>query len=131
MPPRFRLRHIPPLLLATIWTLGGTMSLFSTPESALETFGFAPSIASASAAWPVIKLEGSRITTIGVALWGMYLGGHVGAMDVLLAAVGWMAVIDGVVLREYGIEGAVRKRVGYQGVVAVWGLLGMTRGAWI
>jgi len=107
------------------------MSLLSSPESALLTYGFSPQIASSPAAWPVIQVEGSRVTTIGLALWGMYLGGHVAAMDVLLAAVGWMAVVDGIVCGEFGAEGSARTRAGYQGVVAVWGLLGMTRGRWV
>ncbi|KAH7077935.1 hypothetical protein BKA63DRAFT_274934 [Paraphoma chrysanthemicola] len=124
----FSPRHIPPLLLATIWTIGGTMSLTSGPEAAILTFGLTPKIASSPAAWPLIKLEGSRITTIGLSLWGIYLGGHLEAMDTLLACVGWMAVIDGVVCRKDGVEGKARVRAGYQGVVAVWGLLGMTSG---
>ncbi|KAF2875686.1 hypothetical protein BDV95DRAFT_513976, partial [Massariosphaeria phaeospora] len=126
--PAFHPRHIPPLLLATIWTLGGTMSLLSSPESALLTFGFAPHIASAEAAWPLIQVEGARITTIGLALWGMYLGGHLKALDILLAAVGWMAVVDGVVCGREGEVGSVGMRAGYQGVVAVWGVLGGTGG---
>ncbi|KAL2202705.1 hypothetical protein CC79DRAFT_1337363 [Sarocladium strictum] len=104
------------------------MSLTHGSEAALRTFGFRDHVATSKTAGPVIKLEGSRITTIGAALWGMYLGGHVEAMDVLMACIGWMAVVDGIVLRKDGVEGSVGKRVGYQGVVAAWGLLGMTSG---
>ncbi|KAF2013445.1 hypothetical protein BU24DRAFT_424444 [Aaosphaeria arxii CBS 175.79] len=124
----FALRHIPPLLLATIWTLGGTMSLTSGPESALLAYGFSSNIASSKGAWPVIKVEGSRVTTIGLAIWTIYLGGHIEAVDTLLACVGWMAVVDGLVCSKYGAPGSVRMRAGYQSVVAVWGLLGMTSG---
>lgn len=124
----FALRHIPPLLLASIWTIGGTMSFTHGPEAALLTYGFAPHIASAKAAWPLIKIEGSRVTTIGLAIWSIYLGGHLEAMDSLLACIGWMAVIDGIVCAKDGAPGSARLRATYQSVVALWGLLGMTSG---
>ena len=62
------------------------MSLWTTPQSALQTFGFRDHIATAPAAWPVIKLDGSRITSIGLAIWGCYLGGHLKAVDVVSLA---------------------------------------------
>lgn len=124
----FALRHIPPLLLASIWTLGGAMSFTHGPEAALLAYGFSQNIASSKAAWPLIKVEGSRVTTIGLALWGIYLGGHLEAMDILLACIGWMAVVDGVVCVKDGAPGSARMRATYQGVVALWGLLGMTSG---
>jgi hypothetical protein len=128
MLPPFSLRHIPPLLLASIWTIGGLMSFTHGPQEAILTMGLSPEIASTKEAWPLIKMEGSRITTIGLAIWGIYLGVHLEAMDTLLACIGWMAVIDGVVCGKHGKEGSARMRAGYQGVVAVWGLAGMTSG---
>lgn len=104
------------------------MSFTHGPEQAILTYGLMPRIASSQSAWPLIKIEGSRVTTIGLALWGIYLGGHLQAMDTLLACIGWMAVVDGVVCRKDGAPGSARMRAGYQGVVAVWGLLGMTSG---
>jgi hypothetical protein len=124
----FALRHIPPLLLASIWTIGGTMSFTHGPEAAILAFGLSPKIASSQAAWPLIKVEGSRVTTIGAAIWCIYLGGHLEAMDTLLACIGWMAVIDGVVCAKDGAPGKAKMRAVYQGVVALWGLLGMTSG---
>ncbi|OAL46218.1 hypothetical protein IQ07DRAFT_590969 [Pyrenochaeta sp. DS3sAY3a] len=124
----FALRHIPPLLLASIWTVGGLMSFTHGPEEAILTYGLSSKIASSQSAWPLIKIEGSRVTTIGLAIWGIYLGGHLEAMDTLLACIGWMAVIDGVVCAKDGAPGAARMRATYQGVVAAWGLLGMTSG---
>jgi hypothetical protein len=124
----FSLCHIPPLLLATIWTIGGTISFTHGPEAALLTYGFSQEIASSKAAWPVIKVEGSRVTTIGIAIWSMYLGGHLEAMDMLLAAVGWMAFVDGIVCSKHGAPGSARMRATYQSVIALWGVLGMTSG---
>ncbi len=104
------------------------MSFTHGPEEALLTFGFSNNIASSRAAWPVIKVEGSRITTIGLAIWGIYLGGHLEAMDILLSSIGWMALIDGIVCSQDGAPGSARMRATYQSVVAMWGLLGMTSG---
>jgi len=39
-----------------------------------------------------------------------------------------MAIIDGVVCAKEGSPGSARMRATYQGVVALWGLLGMTSG---
>jgi len=128
MLPHFAYRHIPPLLLASIWTLGGLTSLIFGPEQAILTLGLTKDIASSKAAWPLIQMEGSRITTIGLAIWCIYLGGHLEAMDTLLACLGWMAVIDGVVCAKHGQPGSARKRATYQSVVALWGLFGMTSG---
>jgi hypothetical protein len=124
----FALRHLPPLLLASTWTVGGLMSFTHGPEQAILTYGLSQEIASSKAAWPLIKIEGSRVTTIGLAIWGIYLGGHLEAMDTLLACVGWMAVIDGVVCAKEGAPGSAKMRATYQSVVALWGLLGMTSG---
>ncbi|KAH6644884.1 hypothetical protein C7974DRAFT_408530 [Boeremia exigua] len=72
------------------------MSFTHGPEEAILTYGLDKHIASNKASWPLIRIEGSRVTTIGLAIWGIYLGGHLEAMDILLACIGWMAVIDGV-----------------------------------
>lgn len=97
-----------------------------TPSTALLKFGFTPQIAASEAAWPVIKTGSARVTAMGIALWGMYLGGHFAAMDILIASLGWVAVVDGIVCAREGAEGAVVMRVGVTGVIALWGVLGMT-----
>jgi hypothetical protein len=104
------------------------MSFTHGPEAALLTYGLSPSIASSKAAWPLIRIEVSRVTTIGLAIWGIYLGGHLEAVDTVLACIGWMAVIDGVVCAKHGAPGSARLRATYQSVVALCGLLGMTPG---
>jgi hypothetical protein len=58
----------------------------------------------------------------------MYLGGHLEAMDILLASMGWMALIDGVVCAREGTPGSATFRATSTGVVALWGMLGMTTG---
>ncbi|KAH7110904.1 hypothetical protein B0J11DRAFT_544181 [Dendryphion nanum] len=125
---QFALRHLPPLLLATTITLGGTMPFTYGPEAALLKFGFPKSVAISKCAWPVIKVGSARVTTIGLAIWGMYIGGHLEAIDIVLSAMGWMALIDGIVCSKDGVAGSATFRVSSTGAVAIWGLLGMTSG---
>jgi hypothetical protein len=124
----FTLRHLPPLLLATTITIGGAMPYTHGSRAALLKFGFPQDIASSKAAWPVIKVGSARVTTIGLAIWGMYLGAHLEAMDILFAAMGWMALIDGIVCSKEGVKGSTVFRVASTSAVALWGLLGMTSG---
>ncbi|KAF2877156.1 hypothetical protein BDV95DRAFT_589776 [Massariosphaeria phaeospora] len=124
----FAYRHLPPLLLAAVITVGGARPYTHGCEHALLEFGFPKAIAVNKAAWPVIKTGSARVTTIGLALLGMYAGGHLQAMDILLAALGWTAVIDGIVCAKEGSPGSARFRVLATVPVAVWGALGMTTG---
>ncbi|KAH4820065.1 hypothetical protein HBH61_030100 [Parastagonospora nodorum] len=127
----FTPRHIAPLLLATQLCIGGLYPFLYTPSAALLKFGFTPQIAASKAAWPVIKTGSARVTAMGIALWGMYLGGHFEAMDIMIASLGWVAVVDGIVCGQEGAEGSVVMRVGVTVVIALWGALGMTTGRWL
>jgi hypothetical protein len=75
-----------------------------------------------------MQVESSRITTIGLTIWCLYLGGHLEALDILLACIGWMAVVDFMICMKYGAAGSVKLRTPAMTAVTVWGLLGMTSG---
>jgi hypothetical protein len=49
-------------------------------------------------------------------------------MDIMFTAMGWMALIDGIVCWQQGAPGSFAFRVSTTGAVALWGLLGMTSG---
>jgi hypothetical protein len=123
----FVLRHLPPLFIATTVTFGGTMPFYN-PEKAILTFGFPPHIAATKAAWPVMACGSARVSVMGIALWGMYLGNHLEAMDILFASMGWLVFVDGYVCWKDGAPGSVMFRTICAGLVATWGLLGMTAG---
>ncbi|KAH6641948.1 hypothetical protein C7974DRAFT_92762 [Boeremia exigua] len=123
----FELRHFPPLFIATTTAFGGTMPLWN-PEKAILTFGFPQNIASSRPAHPVMAVGSARITCTGIALWALYLKGHLEAMDIVLASLGWLALVDGyIVLQESG-RGKATFRFLSAAVVAIWGMLGMTAG---
>jgi hypothetical protein len=58
----------------------------------------------------------------------MYLGGHLEAMNILFASMGWIALIDGVVCAQDGAPGSAMFRATSTGAVVLWGMLGMTSG---
>lgn len=120
-------RHIPILLISTIIIFGGCMPLWN-PEKACRTFGFPQRIAVSKAAWPPMIVGSARVTMVGFALWGLYLGGHFAAMDTVCASMAWLALVDGYVCwKESGVKvGALRALSG--GLIALWGFLGMTAG---
>ena len=127
----FTYRHIPSLFLGIHIAIGGLMPWTHGPRAALLKFGFPPSIASSPAAWPLIKVGSARITAFGLALCGMYAGGHYEAMDILIASMGWIGLVDGWVCYEDGAEGSVVFRSVATASVAVWGALGMTTGKYL
>ncbi|KAF7897748.1 uncharacterized protein EAF01_008714 [Botrytis porri] len=120
-------RHIPPLLLATAITIGGTMPLWNA-ENAIRTFGFNEKIAVSKSAHPVMISGSARVTAVGLALWGLYLGDHFEAMDVVIASLGYLAVVDGYVCWKHGVPGSVAFRTISAGVISLWGFFGMTTG---
>lgn len=128
---RFTLRHLPPLLLATQITIGGMMPFTHGPEASILKFGFPRDIAASKSAWPLIKVGSARVTAMGIAIWGMYLGGHFEAIDILLASFGWIGFIDGVVCHKDGAPGSTSFRAGLTSAVALWGLLGITTGKYV
>jgi hypothetical protein len=57
-------------------------------ETIQGLYGLLSAIVSSKTACSVIKIEDPRVITISLAIEGVYLGGHLEAMDILLACVG-------------------------------------------
>lgn len=123
----FVLRHIPPLLVATITTFGGTMPLFN-PEGALKEFGFPERIVASKAARPVMVTQSARTSCLGLGLLLLYANNQLAAMDIVFASMGWIGLIDWYVLWKEGLPGQAAFRAISTGLIAGWGLLGMTAG---
>lgn len=140
----FAYRHVPPILLATSISIGGMMPYTRGPEPLLLLFGFPPAhcqqqgrlarhqsgFCSSDHDWLrafghvywrlVVQTLGERLKLILFSL------GHLEAMNIFFAAMGWMALIDGVVCWRQGAPRSSAFRVSTTGAVALWGLLGMT-----
>jgi hypothetical protein len=121
------LRHVPALLIATTITLGGTMPFFN-PERAIQTFGLPQRIATSKPAHAIMICSSARVSAVGIALWALYLGQHFQAMDIVFASMGYIGVVDAYVCWKEGVPGKAVFRATSAGLVALWGLLGMTAG---
>jgi hypothetical protein len=120
-------RHIPPLFIATTVTFGGMTPFFAGGEKSVLSFGLPQRVAISKPAQAVMILSSARASVYGIALWGMYLGNHFAAMDILFASMGYLAFVDAWVLWK---EGSPMSKVAFRfisaGLIAVWGLLGMS-----
>ncbi|KAF2726865.1 hypothetical protein EJ04DRAFT_517592 [Polyplosphaeria fusca] len=121
-------RHIPPLLLATTITIGGFTPFFAGPTNAIKAFGLPDRIANSKAAHPLIITQSARVSATGMALWALYLGNHFEAMDIVLASMALMGLVDGYVCVQEGVPGKAVFRASTGVLVGVWGFLGMTAG---
>ncbi|KAF7951476.1 hypothetical protein EAE96_006785 [Botrytis aclada] len=127
---QFVLRHIPPLFIATTVTVGGATPFIFGGENAIKTFGLPQRLSVSKPAQAIMILSSARASVYGIALWGMYLNNHFAAMDILFASMGYLAFVDSWVCWK---EGSSTSKVVFRGVsaglIALWGLLGMTAGA--
>ncbi|KAK4632120.1 hypothetical protein CLAFUW4_02480 [Fulvia fulva] len=122
-------RHTPPLLLASMIVFNGWYFPFVVgPARSLLKFGFTPCIAKSREAGVLNMIQSARVTTIGLAVWGCYLVGQYKAVDIVLASMGYVAVVDAYVMSKEGADGSVAFRGISTGLVAAWGLFGMTTG---
>ncbi|KAI1350322.1 hypothetical protein F5Y01DRAFT_326528 [Xylaria sp. FL0043] len=125
---QFTLRHIPSLFVATVASVGVLWPITNPTRSLLE-FGFPAHIANSSAAAPVMLIAQIRTTTIGVAMYVLYLKGQMEALDVILAVYGTSAgLVDSYAVWK---EGNTRKaifRLVISWTLAACGLAGMTAG---
>jgi hypothetical protein len=123
-------RHIPALLLATTITIGGAMPFWAGPEKSLEAFGFPSRISTAKAAHPLIITQSARISALGAAIWVLYLRGHFEAVDIVIASFGYVGIVDSYTCYKEGVPKAALNRGLSTGLIALWGLFGMTNGGW-
>ncbi|TVY37082.1 hypothetical protein LSUB1_G006443 [Lachnellula subtilissima] len=124
---QFSLRHIPALFVAVCVVPGGMMALWD-PEGAIRLFGLPERIAISQPAHPIQALGSARISALGMAIWGLYLTRQYRAVDVVLASMSWIAVVDGLVCYQEGAYRTAVWRAISTGVLGVWGLCGMTAG---
>jgi hypothetical protein len=123
--PAFSAWHIPPLFIATTFTLGGLLPFFN-PRRAMREFGLPESLASSPAAHTPFAVYGSRMTLLGMALWTFYLRGDLRAIDTIMSLLLVAGVADGYVCWKEGVPGQGIFRFLSSIALATWGLLGVT-----
>ena len=126
----FSPRHIPPLFIASAFTLGGLLP-FWKPARAIREYGLPERIATSPTAHTAFAIYGSRVTIFGVTMWTFYFHGDFRALDTCMAMLFWAGVADGYLCWREGATGSAWFRFLSGVVVSSWGLLGMTSaGVW-
>jgi Domain of unknown function (DUF4267) len=123
----FTLWHIPPLLVATLITFGGTMPFFNAEYAILE-FGLPKRIAISKPAQSIMMLSSARITAIGLALFTFYFQEKFASMDTMLSILGYVGLVDGYVCWLEGVPSKAIFRFTSGAFIAAWGWFGMTGG---
>lgn len=117
--------HIPPLLIATGLTYGGTIP-FWKPAAAIREFGLSEGFAQSQPAQQSFVIGGARVSIIGVAMWIFYLQGKLPEVDTMMTLMAYMGAVDGYVCWKEGVArtGAFRAAVGF--ILGAWGWFGLT-----
>ncbi|TKX25760.1 hypothetical protein C1H76_1906 [Elsinoe australis] len=123
----FQPRHFPALLLATTLALGGTMPLFNG-ERAIQEFGLPQRIAISKPAQTVMTTSSARVSAVGLSIWAMYFNGHYQAIDIVMASLGYVGIIDCWVCWKEGVTGKAIFRVLAGSFISVLGFLKTTGG---
>ena len=121
------LRHGPHLLVATALTFGGLMPFFNAEHAILE-FGLPRRIATSQPAQAVMIVSSARITAIGLAIYAFHYQQMYSSVDILLACLGYVGLIDGYVCWKEGMPGRAVFRLTSGLLICAWGFFGVTAG---
>ncbi|KAM5349469.1 hypothetical protein ACJ41O_005974 [Fusarium nematophilum] len=123
--PSFSAWHIPPLFIATAFTLGGLLP-FWNPSRAMREYGLPDRIATSQTAHTPFAIYGSRVSILGVAMWTFYLRGDFRSLDTIMGLLLGAGVADGYLCWKEGVPGRGWFRFLSSAVVGGWGLLGLS-----
>ena len=101
---------------------------FFNAEHAIREFGLPDRIAKSAPAQSVMIVSSARISAIGLALFTFYFQAQFAAVDVLLATLGYVGLVDGYVCWKEGVKGKAVFRTLSGLLISLWGLTGMTSG---
>lgn len=121
------LRTIPPLFVATATTFGGLIPFYNA-QYAIEEFGLPRRVAISKPAQSIMILSSARIATLGVAIFVFYFQGKFEPVDVIMALLGYVGLVDGYVCYREGVPGKAMFRFASGLLISAWGAFGMTAG---
>ncbi|CAG9952196.1 unnamed protein product [Clonostachys rosea f. rosea IK726] len=125
--PPFSPRHIPPLFIATAFTLGGLLPLWN-PARAIREYGLPERVAESPTAHSPFAAYGSRTTIIGVVMWTLYIRREYRSLDTVMSLLLFAGGVDGYLCWKEGVPGRGWFRFLSSVVFSVWGLAGLTGG---
>jgi hypothetical protein len=105
--PQIRPLHIPPLLLASVFTIGGMMPFWNAP-GAIRSFGLPEHIANSKAAQTCFTVYSSRMTAWGIGMWTFWFRNNLKAIDTMLSLLLYVGAVDGYVCWKEGVPSKSR-----------------------
>jgi hypothetical protein len=123
--PQIRPLHVPPLLLASVFTIGGMMPFWNAP-GAIRSFGLPEHIANSKLAQTCFTVYSSRMTAWGIGMWTFWFRNNLKAIDTMLSLLLYVGAVDGYVCWKEDVpnQGLFRAFSGV--LVGGWGLLCLT-----
>ncbi|KAF3808034.1 hypothetical protein GCG54_00012613 [Colletotrichum gloeosporioides] len=94
MPPRFKLAHLFPLFVAVAHTIGGVVPFFAE-DAGIRSFGLPERFAQSTIAQACFTLDGARLSVLGMVQLIMYLRGDYVAVDIIMALLVYVGLVDG------------------------------------
>lgn len=125
MPSRFKLAHLFPLFVGGAHTLGGIVPFFAK-DAGIRSFGLPERFAESTIAQACFVLDGARLSVLGTAQLIMYLRGDYAAVDIIMALLVYVGLVDGYVCWREGEMGSAVFRATSGIVIGTWGALGLT-----
>ncbi|KAH9232044.1 hypothetical protein K456DRAFT_54530 [Colletotrichum gloeosporioides 23] len=125
MPRPFKLAHLFPLSVAVAHTIGGVVPFFAE-DAGIRSFGLPERFAESSIAQACFILDGARLSVLGTVQLIMYLRGDYVAVDIILALLVYVGLVDGYVCWREGEMGSAVFRAMSGVVIGTWGALGLT-----
>ncbi|KAF4470252.1 efflux pump antibiotic resistance [Fusarium albosuccineum] len=118
--------HIPPLVIATGFTLGGGLLPLWNSSRAMREYGLPERFVASKQAHTPFILYGNRTSIIGAALWIFYFRQDYRSVDTIMSLLFWAGAADGYLCWKEGVPGRALFRFTSSLFVAGWGLLGLT-----
>ncbi|KAH7066658.1 hypothetical protein BKA63DRAFT_424808 [Paraphoma chrysanthemicola] len=119
-------RHLPPLLLGTATTVACFPCYFNVPW-AIGHYGLPDRIASSSTAHSPWMLYTNRAHVVGMLILTFLAKRNYAAVDTVMAFIGFMGAMDVYVCLKEDVPRTATWRGIASGLMAAWGLLGMTQ----
>ncbi|KAK1714126.1 hypothetical protein CaCOL14_011887 [Colletotrichum acutatum] len=125
MSRQFRSPHLFPLFVAVAHTLGGTVPFFAR-DAGIRSFGLSERFAESPIAQSCFILDGARLSVLGMVQLIMYLRGDYPGVDIIMALMVYIGLVDGYVCWREGELGSAVFRATSGMVIGAWGMLGLT-----
>ncbi|KAF0325773.1 hypothetical protein GQ607_006905 [Colletotrichum asianum] len=121
----FKPAHLFPLFVAVAHTIGGIVPFFAK-DAGIRSFGLPERFAESTIAQACFVFDGARFSVLGMLQLIMYLRGDYVVVDIIMALLVYVGLVDGYVCWREGEMGSAVFRATSGVVIGTWGALGLT-----